>query len=357
MTDVWAQVGNPSSVHRAGRAARARLDRARADLAAAVNAVPDAVIFTSGGTEANALALHGHAGSCLVSAIEHDCVRASAPQAPRIPVDGDGVIDLDALERLLAAHRPSLVALMLANNETGAIQPVAEAARLAHAHGARLHCDAVQAPGRLPIDLEALGADSLSLSAHKCGGPCGSGALILRAGVRVTPVLRGGAQEGQRRAGTENLAGCVGMAHAVRLAECERTTGRCVRMAGLRDALEQRCLAAVPRAVVIGAGAPRLANTSCLAMPGVANATQLIALDMAGICVSSGAACSSGKVGPSHVLSAMGVPDELAASALRISLGPDSGDDDIAALVEAWCTLAARKGLTAAGFEPFQESA
>jgi cysteine desulfurase len=229
---------------------------------------------------------------------------------------------------------------MLANNETGVIQPVAEIARLARHHGARVHCDAVQAAGKLPIDMAALGVDLLTLSAHKLGGPPGVGALVLRDGVAPPARLQGGGQERRLRPGTENLPGIVGFALAAELALADQDFA--ARVSRLRDRLEAGILAQAPAAPIYGRAAARLPNTSCIGMPGVSNQTQLIAFDLAGIAVSTGSACSSGKVGPSHVLAAMGVSPAAAASAIRISLGWASTAEDVERLLAAWADLHAR---------------
>jgi cysteine desulfurase len=341
MAEALATVGNPSSVHGFGRAARARLETAREQVATLVGARPAQVVFTSGGTEANNLALTGVGRArVLVSAIEHDSVlKAAAAEA--IPVDCGGIVDLSALERLLAARaEPALVALMLANNETGVIQPVAEASRIAHASGALLHCDAVQAAGKIAVDFAALGVDSLSLSAHKIGGPAGVGALVVADHLHLVAQQRGGGQERGRRAGTENLAGIVGFGVAAEIAAAE--LGATARLADLRDDLERRALAAVPGAILFGRDAARLSNTSCLALPGVSSELQVMALDLAGVAVSAGSACSSGKVQPSHVLRAMGADAATAGSAIRVSLGWRSTAEDVDRFLEAWCALAAR---------------
>jgi cysteine desulfurase len=337
MADAMAAPGNASSVHAFGRAARNRLEAARATIAGAVGAVPANVVLTSGGTEANSLALLGlpgpvPVGPVLVSAVEHPSVLEAVPDAIRIPVDNDGLLRLDALEALLATHRPRLVSVMLANNETGVVQPVAEAAALAHAAGALLHADAVQALGKLPLDLGALGADLLTLSAHKLGGPPGVGALVLARELELTARQRGGSQERRRRAGTENLPAIAGFARAIEL------IGPGLGPT-LRDALEARLLAGCPDVLILGRGVPRLPNTTCILMPGVEASTQLMALDLDGIAASSGAACSSGKVGPSHVLQAMAVPEALARTALRVSLGWPTTAADIDRFATAWLAL------------------
>lgn len=333
--------GNPSSVHAAGRAARRLVEDARTAVARLAGAAPARVVFTGGGTEANTLALRGFPGRrVLTSAIEHDSVLATAPDAARIPVDADGRADLDALDRLLAADAaPALVSLMLVNNETGAIQPTAEAARLARARGALLHVDAVQAPGRLPLDLTTLGADLLTLSAHKIGGPQGVGALILAEGTEPEPLLRGGGQERRRRAGTENVAGIAGFGAAATLAADDLARADLLRT--LRDAFEAR-VAMTPGARVMAAGAARVATVSCVALPGVPGETQVMALDLAGFAVSAGSACSSGKVAPSHVLAAMGEDAATAGSAIRVSLGWTTTAEDMARFTEAWSAMAAR---------------
>jgi len=342
VTAALARCGNPSSVHRWGRAARQSVEEAREAVAALVGAPPDGVVFTGGGTEANHLALLGIGRPrILVSAVEHGSVLQAVPDAERIPVDGNGRVDPAALDRLLASNpRPALVSVMLANNETGVVQPVAEIAAITHAHGALVHCDAVQAAGKVPFAIGEIGADMLTLSAHKLGGPPGVGALVLAPGVEVGATIRGGGQERGRRAGTENLPGIAGFAAAALAAAAAIRDYDRVRE--LRDRLEAAALAAVPEAVVIGIDVPRLPNTSALALPGVAAETQVIALDLAGVMVGAGAACSSGKVGPSHVLAAMGLPPELAGGTIRISLGWTTTEDDIAHCLAAWTALARR---------------
>jgi len=341
--------GNPSSVHGFGRRARRLVEDARADVAELAGVIPARVVFTSGGTEANTAALRATGRTrILVSAIEHDSVLETAPDAVRIPVTPDGLVDLTALDRLLAAsEEPALVSIMRVNNETGVIQPIANVARIAHAHGALVHCDAIQAAGRVPLEADRLGIDLMTLSAHKLGGPQGIGALVVRDGIPIAPVLRGGGQEQRRRAGTENVAGIAGFGVAARLAR-DDLDGLTVHaaLAELRDDLEQRLVRAAQEAgkpaVLYGRAAPRVANTTCVSMPGVTSETQIMALDLAGIAVSAGSACSSGKVKPSHVLLAMGVPADQAASAIRISLGWGTCAGDIDRLVDAWAALRRR---------------
>ena len=337
MSEALRRWGNPSSVHRRGRAARHIVERAREPVAALLGDVdPSAVIFVSGGTEANHLALIGAGRErVLVSAVEHDSVRHAVPAAEIIPVGPEGIVDLDALDRLLGADlRPALVSVMYANNETGVIQPVAEIAAIVRRNGALFHCDAVQAAGKLALEAGAIGADLVTLSAHKIGGPTGIGALVVTGGIELAPLLRGGGQEHRRRAGTENLPGIAGFAAAAaaEIADYER-------VAALRDGLEAEIAMTARDAVVLGAAANRLPNTSAIAMPGVAAETQVVALDLDGVMVSAGAACSSGKVGPSHVLAAMGVAPEIAASTIRVSLGWSSSEAEIDHFLRAWTAL------------------
>lgn len=340
--------GNPSSVHWFGRRARQAINAAREQVAALVSAKPEEVVFTSGGTEANVLALDGFPDRRrIISAIEHDSVLAAAPEAPRIRVTGDGIADLASLRALLAVEaRPALVSLMFANNETGALQPIVEAARLAHEREALLHCDAVQGPGKVPVDFHGLGVDLMTISGHKIGGPMGIGALILRDELPLQPLVKGGGQERGRRGGTENLPGIVGFGAAAALAKSE--LDRTEKIAKLRTLAERRLLELAPDAVIFATAAPRLPNTIKVAMPGVAAATQVIALDLAGVAVSAGAACSAGKVTRSHVLDAMGVAPALADCAIRISLGWSTSEAEIDALVDAWGALYARTRVSAA---------
>jgi cysteine desulfurase len=350
MARAWEVGGNPSSVHAEGREARRLVEDARAAVAAAVGAEAQNVIFTSGGTEANSLALtpglrrgKGPAAErLLVSAIEHASVlsggRFAAEATGHIGVTREGVVNLDRLRALLDGP-PALVSIMLANNETGAIQPVAEAAELVHAAGGLLHVDAIQALGKIPFDLASTRADLLSLSAHKVGGPKGAGALVLAEGVEgLAPLLRGGGQEKGRRAGTEDVAGIAGFGAAVRAALNGRE-GDARREEGLRARLETG-LSQTPGAVVFAGDAKRLPNTVLFAVPGMRAETAVIGFDLAGIAVSSGSACSSGKVQPSHVVEAMGFGAELAQGAVRLSLGWSTTEADIDSALEAWRKLA-----------------
>ena len=365
MLEALEAVGNPSSVHHEGRAARHVVERARLEVAALLGAEPGNVVFTSGGTESNAMALNPaietprqrNSGQLLVSAVEHVSVLAgggfAAGAVEAIPVTADGVVDLGALERRLAelarslardGSGPPLVSIMAANNETGVIEPVAEAAALVHAAGGLLHVDAVQALGRIPFDLARSGADLVTVSAHKLGGPKGAGALVRRDATLhfAAPLVRGGGQERGARAGTENVAAIAGFGAAARAAGAGLKDAA-ARMRALRDRLEAGLLAAAPAAspavMVFGRGAGRLPNTSLFAAPGVRAETALIGLDLAGFSVSSGSACSSGKVTVSHVLTAMGVAKDLAGGAIRVSVGHATPENDIDGFLKAWRKL------------------
>ena len=344
--------GNPSSIHAEGRAARAAVERAREQVGALVGAPARMVVFTSGGSEANALALTPSLSlgdelpttRLLMSATEHACVREghrfSKVSVASIPVAPDGVIDLDALQAALATSPPgerTLVSVHLANNETGVIQPVAEIGLICRQSGALLHVDAVQAAGKIEIDMSTLGADVLTLSAHKLGGPKGVGAVVFGSGrIEVRErLIRGGGQEKGVRAGTENVAGIAGFGVAAEAARAE-IAAEGFRQSALRDRLERDLLALSPETELFGQEAPRLPNTSCFATPQVKAENALIFLDLAGVSVSSGSACSSGKVRVSHVLAAMGVPVDLASGALRISLGRDTSAADIDAFLAAY---------------------
>ncbi len=344
MRSAALRAGNPSSVHRFGSLARRTVESAREQVAGLGGWAPEDVVFTSGGTEANNLAIHG-AGrrTIFVSAVEHDSVLAPARRGGHdchvVPVDGEGVADLAVLDAALdACGAPALVSIMLANNETGVIQPVAEVAAIAHRHGALFHCDAVQGPGKIPLDA-ARNADLVSLSAHKFGGPMGVGALIVR-GAELVAQMTGGGQERRRRAGTENVPGIAGFGLAAELSRDDLAAADEIQ--SLRDDIEARLEGAGAR--VFGAGATRLGNTSCLSMPGVAAETQVMAFDLDGIAVSAGAACSSGKVGPSHVLAAMGIDPDEAATAIRLSLGRATEPAHIGKFVESWMALNRRAG-------------
>ena len=334
MLAALSQTGNASSVHRFGRAARSLIEDARAAVAELVGVQAAQVVFTSGATEANAMALRGLRRPVLASAGEHVSVLEAAPTT-KVPLRADGVIDLEALEHALGvAETPPVLAVMLANNETGTIQPVVAAARLARDHGAVLHCDAVQAAGKIPLDFASLGAATLSLSAHKFGGPQGISALILAAGIDTAALFCGGGQERRRRAGTENVAAIAGFGAAARAAQRDLATMQ--SMARLRDELESEMRAREPALAIHGAEAARLPNPSCFGAPGMSAETLVMALDLAGVAVGAGSACSSGKVAPSHVLLAMGASETQAREAIRVSLGWASTAEDTKQFLTAW---------------------
>ncbi len=337
--------GNASSVHAEGRAVRGLVERARQKVAALAGAEPQNVIFTSGATEANMLALTPNLGAVpprdalFVSAIEHPSVRSGGRFATdcvhELPVTADGVVELDALQAALERAKHPLVSVMLANNETGVIQPIRQIADVVHEADGLLHMDAVQGAGRIPIDMAELGADMLSLSSHKIGGPQGAGALIRRPGLSPDPLIRGGGQERGFRAGTENVAAIAGFGAAAEAALMGLKTEPS-RMAALRDRWEAEVRKLTPKVIIFGQEAERLPNTSLVAVPGTKAETALIAFDLNGIALSSGSACSSGKVQASHVLAAMGVEPDLARAALRISLGWETNENDLDLCLIAW---------------------
>jgi len=341
-----ALTGNASSVHAEGRAARRLIEQAREEVARLVGAKSRNVTFTSGATEANVLALtpaieiggrREPRDRLFISAIEHPSVlsggRFDAGQVEVLPVTSGGVLDLDALCVALSRSKRPLVSVMLANNESGVVQPIAEVANIVHAAGGVLHVDAVQGPGRIACDIGALGADLMSISSHKLGGPQGAGALIRRGDVHVAdPLIRGGGQERGLRAGTENVAAIAGFAAAASAAQHSNTQ----RLAALRDRFEAGLKSSTPQVVIFGENVPRLSNTSLFTVPGLKAETAIIAFDLNGVAVSSGSACSSGKVQASHVLAAMGVEPALARGAVRVSLGWSSTEAEIDALLTAW---------------------
>ncbi|WMT78665.1 cysteine desulfurase family protein [Bradyrhizobium sp. Ash2021] len=348
---AWDISGNPSSVHAEGRRARRLVEEARAAVAASVAARPEGVVFSSGGTEANALALtpglRRGAGlpvqRLLVSAIEHASVlaggRFAADAIGTIAVARSGLLDLDDLRTKLEGGPAALVSVMLANNETGAVQPVAKAAEIVHAAGGLLHVDAIQALGKISFDINSMKADLVTLSAHKIGGPKGVGAVVLADGVQgLEPLLRGGGQELGRRAGTENVAGISAFGAAARAAMAALEEDA-VRLRGLRDRLENGLLQ-TPEMIVFSGDVRRLPNTTLFTVPGLKAETAVIGFDLDGIAVSSGSACSSGKVQPSHVLAAMGLSHELAQGAVRLSLGWSTSETDIDLTLKTWRKLA-----------------
>ncbi|MGJ4947513.1 cysteine desulfurase family protein [Bradyrhizobium sp. HKCCYLS20291] len=342
-------VGNPSSVHAEGRKARRLMEDAREVIARGLGAVARRVVFTSGGTEANVLALSpglkapaGAVARLLVSAIEHASVLAGGRFAPdavqTIPVDSSGVVDLRRLDELLVGGPPALVSVMAANNETGVLQPVSQVADIVRQAGGLLHVDAIQAFGKIPLDINQMGADLVTLSAHKIGGPKGVGAMVLGTGIEdAIPVLRGGGQERGRRAGTENVAGIAGFGAAAASALATLQVDL-ARISGLRDRLEAG-LRGTPELTVFSAEAARLPNTTLFTAPGMKAETAVIGFDLAGIAVSSGSACSSGKVQPSHVLEAMGVGSAAAQGAVRLSLGWSTTSAEVDRALEAWRRL------------------
>ncbi len=334
MVEVLAQPLNPSSTHAFGRTAKKHLEDARRVIANAVSAFANEVIFTSGGTEANNLALRGvKAPAVLVAATEHASVLQAVPNAQRLAVNPNGLLDLAALDKALKAAPNALVSVMLVNNETGVIQPIAEITRIVRAAGGLLHVDASQALGKIPVDMGALGADMLTLCAHKFGGPQGAGALVVQQKLAVAAQMLGGGQELRRRAGTENLVGIVGFAAAVQHAP------NLAHLATWRDAMEAELKA--QGAEIYGAHAPRVGNTSSIRMVGISNETQLMHFDLSGVAVSAGSACSSGRVEASHVLTAMGAGDG-ASQTIRVSMGWNTQESDLQAFVAAWKALRER---------------
>lgn len=339
--------GNGSSVHQEGREARRRVDLAREQVATLVGARPDMVIFTSGGTEASNLAIRGASVSRLiVSATEHpavlDAAGGSGKDVEVIPVDHDGVVDLVGLESLLSqTEGTALVSVMLANNETGTIQPIVEISRIAREYGALIHTDAVQAAGKIDVSFLLLDVDMLTLSAHKLGGPQGVGALVVRNGLELDPLLLGGGQELRRRGGTENVPGITGF--GVAAAEVFGSLGESQRqIRGLRDELQARLLEISPEVHIFSSETERLPNTLCYAYPGMTAEMLLIAFDLEGVAVSSGSACSSGKVASSPVLEAMGAEKALTEAAIRVSFGWNSTESDVARFADVWTKIAGR---------------
>lgn len=330
IAEILYQPMNPSSVHAFGRVAKKYIEDARRVIGEAVSAFPNEVIFVGSGTEANAMALRGFPGKTLIaSAVEHSSVLKYADHL--IPVDHNGVVDIAALDALLKEKPDALVSVMLANNETGVIQPVAEVAKICKQHGVLLHVDAVQGLGKLVVDFTALGADMMSIAGHKMGGAVGAASLIVRQDLAIAPLFIGGGQEKNRRAGTENVAAIAGFAKAIELIDLSHMQ-QCRRWL---DELE----ASRDNMVILGKDAPRLPNTTCLALPHLTQEVALMKLDIAGYAVSAGSACSSGRVEPSHVLLAMGIDPKLAGSAIRLSIGWQTVEDDVIRLREALASL------------------
>lgn len=353
MTEAFALFGNPSSVHEEGRRARAAVERARAQVAALAGCEPGEVIFTSGATESNQTVMSAGWDLIAVSAIEHTSVSAGARAARRragaemveLPVLADGALESTARGQLSRALHKSdgkinnaLVSVQAANGEIGVIQPIGDVAAIARELGYSMHTDAVQAAGRIPLDFAGLGIDYMSLSSHKIGGPKGVGALIVRQGVSVDPLINGGGQERGWRSGTENVTGIVGFGIA---AECAlRDLSEIGRLRDLRDRLEERALALCGAARLVSSSTSRLANTSAVSLPGADAETLVIAFDLAGVAVSAGSACSSGKAGQNHVLRATGAPDEITRGAFRVTLGWDTRDNDVERFLAAWAGIA-----------------
>ncbi len=332
--------GNAASPHQAGRKLRSLIEGARKEILQKIGG--QRIIFTSGGTEANGLALSGF-GSIpyIVSSIEHDSILKNAPHAYSLPVTRKGCIDLEILEKLLSYFKkPGLFSLMLVNNETGVIQPLQEATRLAHQKGWKVHTDASQAVGNIPFSFEELGVDMMTLSSHKCGGPVGVGALILKENLYLQPLIRGGGQEYGMRAGTLSAPLILGFAAALREALHE-TPVMSQRLRHFQQKIEE----ALPEAFIYGEGAPRVSHVLCLGMPIVPSELQLMAFDLKGIAVSAGSACSSGKMKESHVLRAMGIPPEDAQCAIRISMGWKTQEDEIDSFIQGWKTIYAQQAL------------
>eukprot|EP00903_Cladosiphon_okamuranus_P001556 g1554.t1 len=348
MIEALADAGNASSVHTHGRKARGRIERAREQVAQLCSAKTRAVTFVSGGTEANMMALTPawqdqgapvYLDKLYRSAIEHPSVvtggRFAVSDQAVLPVDDMGLVDLVALEKLVKDVRPSLISVMAANNETGVIQPLSQIGEIAAANGHFFHVDAVQAAGRMSIDPDAWKADVLTVSAHKFGGPQGIGAVVVRSTARVpSPLMVGGGQENWRRGGTENVAAIVGFGVAAEAALEE--AGSSLHLTGLKAKFEKGLRSVCPSTVIFGEGADRLANTTCFAVPGIPAETALIAFDLERVSVSSGSACSSGKVSVSHVLTAMGIEEALARCALRVSMGWNTTESDIDRFLEIW---------------------
>ncbi len=340
------EFGNASSVHHFGQRAKAVLDEARSSVAALIGAEAAEIVFTSGGTESDNLALRGAADALdasgrrhlVTSGIEHEAVLNTVKALAKrgwtssiLPVDRTGIVAPASLASVVSSGT-AIVSVMHANNEIGTIQPIADLAAIAHAHGALVHADAVQSAGKIPVDVKALGVDLLTISAHKFNGPKGAGALWIRRGVRLVPTMTGGKHERNRRGGTENVPGLAGMGVAARLAR-EKLATEGPRLAALRDRLERGILDRVPGTAVNGALTPRVPNTTNISFDGVEAESLLIALDLEGFAVSTGSACSSGTLEPSHVLRAMGLPSHRTQNSIRFSLGAGNDDAQVAALL------------------------
>lgn len=341
MVQAMDCMGNASSIHKYGRTVRQHLETSRQSIADYFQTPPSRVIFTSGATEANNLALKGFKGTVITQASEHDSVLLARPDALICPIDDQGIIKLDQLDLLLkGCDNPALVSCMAANNETGVIQPLAAISSLCKAHNAWFHCDAVQVIGKLDLDWQDIACDMISLSAHKIGGPSGVGALIIHEKLPLFPMMRGGGQERSFRAGTENVLGIIGFGAAI--AACQKDDWTSI--ATFRDKIEKELCSIDPCVRIFGAKVQRLANTTNITMPGVKNTVQLMNFDLAGIAVSAGSACSSGKVKSSHVLAAMNIDDNEAESSIRISLGWKTTAQEVSRFITAWQEMYHRLG-------------
>jgi cysteine desulfurase len=346
MTEVF---GNASSIHRYGQRARHELDDARRKIATAIGARPEEIVFTSGGTESDNTAIFGAGasrvgeGHVITTAAEHPAVLQACAQLPAVtvvPVDGHGLVDPVDIRKAIQRDT-RLISVMHVNNELGVIQPMAEIARIAHEAGVLFHSDGVQALGKIALNVNEIGADLYSISAHKIYGPKGVGVLYVRKGAALRPLLYGGPHEAKKRAGTENVAGAVGFGRAAQWV-FEESAAECERIAGLRDRLEQGILSRVSSARVNGEGAPRVGNTSNIRFDGIDSEPLLISLDLEGFAVSSGSACSSGATEPSHVLAAIGLTREQARSSVRFSLGRTNTPDQVDGLIECVVNAVAR---------------
>ncbi len=329
---------NSSSIHSYGRRARSQIDDARESIAELVGAAPSEIVFTSGGTESNNLAIRGvDATMVLASAVEHVSILSGGDNVIQVSVDSNGIVEIDALRDFLAqAPKSTLVTVMYVNNETGVIQPIREISEIVHEYGALIHCDAVQAVGKIPCKMAELGVDFMSISGHKLGAPQGIGALVIREGLTLDAIIRGGGQETSVRSGTENFSGIIGFGVAAKSA-----TGALIEyndLYKLREYLENKLKMILP-VRVFGQDVARIPNTSCFTMPGVSAEIQVMRLDLKGIAVSSGAACSSGKVETSHVLRAMGVSEIEASTAIRVSMGRESNKNEIDYFVDVWAEI------------------
>lgn len=339
LLDALGEPNNPSSIHSLGRSARRRLEKSRNQIATLINSPTENIIFTSGGTEANNLALKGgQYTDIIVSSIEHEAVLSAISDAKKISVDKDGIIILPELENVLAEiNGDCLVSIMWANNETGVIQPIKEIVEIASKYGARVHSDAVQALGKIPINFRESGLSMMSISAHKIGGPTGIGALVIADGVELKPALVGGGQEKGRRSGTENILGAIGFGKAAEVVAQNPAENK--RIQSLRDLFETKLSQCFPKVNILSQNVPRLGNTSAVVMPGVLAETQVMGFDLEGICLSAGAACSSGKVKRSHVVEAMKIGDEPTTNTIRVSFGWDSTELEIDFLVGSWLKI------------------